>query len=110
MDRIVLYRSEPTAGSGKWWKTDAGTENNGDIRIISGDGKQEWHIVIAADDMKALKAALLRHLPDAPENAADDALALVAEKFTARDGGENPYDAILSFLARENIRHKTTVW
>ena len=110
MDRIVLYRAELSGNSGKWWKTDAGTEGNGDIRIISGDGKREWHIVIAADDMEALKVALLRHLPDASDNAADDALALMGQKFTIRDDGENPYDSILNFLEKENIGHKTTVW
>ncbi len=107
MDRVVLYRAEPTAKSGKWWTTDAGLDGNGDIRIISGDGKIEWHMAIAAKDVPSLKTALSRQLQDAAES---DALTLLAEKFTANNGDGNPYDAIQTFLERENIRHEITTW
>lgn len=55
-DRVVLYRAEPTANSRKWWTTDAGLNENGDIRIISGDGKIEWHMTIAANYRMRRKA------------------------------------------------------
>ncbi len=107
MDRVVLYSEEPTANSRKWWRTDAGLDGNGDIRIISGDGKIEWHMTIAAKDVPLLRTALSRQLQDAAES---DALTLLAQRFTASDGGGNPYDAIQTFLERENIRHTITTW
>lgn len=107
IDRVILYGVEPAVVGAGWWMTDAIIENNGDIRVCSGGGAREWHLVVAAGDAKTLAAALLRHLPDTPER---NVLVLLARKFTASDSNDNPYDAIRAFMESENIRHTTTVW
>ncbi|MBJ2153098.1 MULTISPECIES: hypothetical protein [Paracoccaceae] len=107
MDRVVLYSEEATASTRKWWRTDAGLDGNGDIRIISGDGKIEWHMTIAAKDVPLMRSALSCQLQDAADR---DALTLLAQRFTVSAGGGNPYDEIQVFLERENISHNITTW
>jgi len=106
---VILYRIPPSEAGSKWWMTSANLEPNGELRVISGDGQREWHIIVAAEDQGALKEALLYYLgDDAIEGS--DVLALMGQLFTARDGEDNPYKLIMAFLEKENVKYKTTVW
>jgi len=108
-DNVILYRISPEQAGKHWWMTSASLEPNGELRVISGDGQREWHTIVAAADMGALRDALLYYLgDDAIEGS--DVLALFGQLFTAREGEDNPYRLIQAFLEKENVPYKTTVW
>ncbi len=106
-DSITLYRDGPSAGGRLFWRTDVHRRENGDIAVCSGDGDREWYFIVAAADVDALRAALLREMSAADDDREQNVLKLLARRFA---GDENPYDEIGRFLAAEQVPHRNDVW
>jgi hypothetical protein len=89
------------------WITDVTRKPDGEISFCSG-GDHEWYAIIAPADADALRQALLRSLPDAPDTA--DLFDLIDRKFIMPESDECPFDSIKAFLDREGVPWRSDFW
>lgn len=102
-DRILYKTSGPNP-----WTVTVGLDPNGDLRVVSGDTRREWHLVVATADHPALVRAL------GGADASGPLLDLVTEHFSTAGSltgsDQNPYQPIRQFLGDHGIPHTTTTW
>ena len=89
-------------------ETIATREPDRTIRVNHKTGKGEIYTDIAVADIKALNAAIVRHVPDIPAKFAADTLVLMREKFTARTEGAEPHEDVRAFMTAEGIPYQAS--
>ena len=93
-----------------FWLTNARFQENGNLRIMSGDADNEWSKIVPADRKPALMNALLKYvtIDQAPGEEADDRLLRALSAMFA--GNENAYEDIKAFLERHAIPAEDSNW
>lgn len=100
---MIIYKSPG-------WITDATLDRNGKLRIVSGDHRAEWHVIVAGNLVSSLERKLYdRALAENNETAEGmDTLELLALIYA--DRAENPFNEIKVMLDEEDIAWKHEFW